>query len=60
MKLQRPRGFPSATWPEAPELRKNIPYWSYSPKARRRLQNVESALVTALRRLQRKLLVDGL
>jgi hypothetical protein len=60
MKLQKPRGYPSATMPEAIELRKAVSHWSWDGKAARRMRRAERAVKSAVLRLAKRLMLESL
>jgi hypothetical protein len=60
MKLQKPRGYPTATLPEALELPRHIPHWSWDGRAAGRMRRAEHAVRSAVLRLAKRLLLESL
>jgi hypothetical protein len=58
MKLQRPKGYPSATMPEALELPRHIPHWSWDDKGQRRVNKARWHVRRAAQRLMRRLVLE--
>lgn len=56
----KPRGYPRATLPEAPELRRNVAHWSYDTHASRRMKNVSRAIERAIDRVARRMVLERL